>query len=111
MFTELLVSGDSIGLIAGMILLYILPYMVLMFLIDYIHLRGKDNYTVYTYSPALAFLVLTVLHVIWVLSSSSYMDEFMTKIKLMVFLLPTCWIGSEIVRHRKFNKSILELLD
>ncbi|OYT54941.1 MAG: hypothetical protein B6U72_01055 [Candidatus Altiarchaeales archaeon ex4484_2] len=107
-FEELIVSANLIEIIAGAIIFYIIPYLLLMLLIDY---QKEKKGSVYTYAPVISFITLIIIHVIWAILTATLVNEFMRRMQLTITVLPLCWIISELIRHKKFNKSIIQSLE
>ncbi len=110
-FEELIVSENLSEIIAGAIMFYIIPYILLMILIDYMHSQKIKKGSVYVYAPVISLITITIIHVIWAISSSGLVNEFMRRIELTITVLPLSWIISELIRHKKFNKSIIQSLE
>ncbi|MEA1925605.1 MAG: hypothetical protein U9M95_07030 [Candidatus Altiarchaeota archaeon] len=109
-FEELIISEDFIEIIAAAIIFYITPYILLMLLIDYTYRVKEKKGSVYAYAATISFITLTVIHVIWAISTATLVNEFIRRIQLTITVLPVCWVIMELVRYQIFNRSIIQFL-
>ncbi len=109
-FEEFIFSEDIFKIIAAAIIFYITPYIFLTALIDFIHKVKEKKGLVYAYSATISFIVVTIIHVIWAISTATQVNEFIRRIQLTVTVLPVWWVITELVRYWIFNKSIIHFL-
>jgi len=109
-FEELIISEDIFEIVAAAIIFYITPYFLLMILIDLRYRTKEKKGSVYAYAAAISVITITVIHVIWAISTATRVNEFIRRMQLTVTVLPICWVISELVRYKIFNKSIIQFL-
>jgi len=104
---ELLTSSDLSELIAGILLFYIIPYIVLIFIIDFLYYSLRRDKGFCIYSPAISFAILIIFHIMWAVMTCKLIRDYYMRMQITIIILPLCWIFTEIIRYKKFNESLL----